>query len=79
LAFVDIGLPDISGREVAAELRKQFGNSIVLVALSGYGTAKDKHLSQAAGFDRHLTKPAPRGDIESVIAAAAQIEAGIRK
>jgi signal transduction histidine kinase/CheY-like chemotaxis protein len=58
VAFVDIGLPKLSGYEVAKEIRRRpGGDRIVLVALSGYGQLEDKRKALEAGFDAHLTKP----------------------
>jgi two-component system CheB/CheR fusion protein len=63
-AFVlDIGLPGMSGLEVAAQLRQhsQFQRTPV-IALTGYGQAEDRQRSHAAGINLHLTKPAdPQG------------------
>lgn len=54
----DIGLPDISGYEVAKALRNTVaGQSMLLVAISGWGQEKDKDLAKQAGFDQHFTKP----------------------
>jgi len=58
VAFIDIGLPKLNGYEVAQTIRKRpGGESIVLIALSGYGRAEDKARALEAGFDAHLTKP----------------------
>jgi two-component system, chemotaxis family, CheB/CheR fusion protein len=57
IGLLDIGLPHMNGYDLAMEVRKQLGNSIRLVAMSGYGQADDVRKSEAAGFDRHLTKP----------------------
>ena len=55
---LDIGLPGMSGLEVAALLRRQPGlPRMPLVALTGYGQEEDRRRSLAAGFDLHLTKP----------------------
>jgi signal transduction histidine kinase len=56
--FLDIGLPDMSGVEVAEKMRgyPQLQKTI-LVALTGYGQDKDRVGAMAAGFNRHLTKP----------------------
>ncbi|AVR95631.1 ATP-binding response regulator [Pseudoduganella armeniaca] len=56
--FLDIGLPDMSGVEVAEKMRSypQLQKTI-LVALTGYGQDKDRAGAMAAGFNRHLTKP----------------------
>ena len=56
--LLDIGLPGISGYEVATQLRRLPGlASVFLVALTGYGQERDRDLSRRAGFDLHLTKP----------------------
>jgi len=54
----DIGLPDMSGYEVAKMIRKddEFKDTF-LIALSGYAQPEDIEKSKAAGFDRHLAKP----------------------
>jgi signal transduction histidine kinase len=58
IVFLDIGLPDMTGYEVAASLRRLPGiGAVKLVALTGYGQEKDKQHSKAAGFDHHLVKP----------------------
>lgn len=58
IAFLDIGLPDISGYEVARLIRAAPElEGIYLVALTGWGAAEDRAKSAEAGFDLHLTKP----------------------
>ena len=58
VAVLDIGLPDISGYELAALLRSLPDlETVHLIALTGYGLDSDKLRSAAAGFDAHLTKP----------------------
>ncbi|HET7133409.1 MAG TPA: ATP-binding protein, partial [Gammaproteobacteria bacterium] len=57
IAFLDLGLPDVSGYALAALLRKQpESEHTVLVALSGWGQARDRLRTQAAGFTMHLVK-----------------------
>ena len=71
IALVDIDLPDISGYEVAANLRKSADMAALkLVAVTGYGQAMDQEKAFAAGFDRHLTKPVP---LESLLGAIHQL------
>lgn len=55
-ALVDIGLPGMSGLELASRLRKSYPH-IFLVAVSGYGQAEDLARSKAVGFDKHFIKP----------------------
>jgi CheY-like chemotaxis protein len=57
--LLDIGLPGMDGYEVARRLQDLPGlRSAVLVAMTGYGQEEDKLRSRAAGFARHLVKPA---------------------
>jgi CheY-like chemotaxis protein/two-component sensor histidine kinase len=59
IAFLDIGLPDMSGYEVARALRGMPELAQTkLVALTGWGGERDKEESRKAGIDLHLTKPA---------------------
>jgi two-component system CheB/CheR fusion protein len=58
VALIDIGLPKLDGYEVARQVRKRLKKSeIYLVALTGYGQAKDREAVFQAGFDEHLVKP----------------------
>jgi signal transduction histidine kinase/ActR/RegA family two-component response regulator len=57
-AVIDIGLPDISGYEVARRLRSEPRTaSLRLIALTGYGQQADREAAREAGFDLHMTKP----------------------
>ncbi|HWI15739.1 MAG TPA: response regulator, partial [Burkholderiales bacterium] len=57
--LLDIGLPGMSGFEVAKLLRAhEETQHCLIVALSGYGQSADYELSRRAGFDHHLVKPA---------------------
>lgn len=63
-ALLDIGLPHVSGYELAAQIRQQDAHCRLL-AISGWGTEHDKEQARHWGFDAHLTKPA---DPHAVIA-----------
>lgn len=67
VVLLDIGLPDISGYEVAKRLRAQFGYEISLVALTGYGQDEDREKATQAGFDDHLVKPVSIVDVERAL------------
>src|SRR5262249_27574641 len=57
-AFIDLGLPDMDGYELARRLRADPRTAAArLVAVSGYGRDEDKAACTRAGFDAHLTKP----------------------
>jgi len=66
--FLDIGMPGMSGYEVAQAVRREPRNDgVMLVALTGWGGAADRERTAEAGFDAHLTKPATVTAIESVL------------
>jgi signal transduction histidine kinase len=54
----DIGLPGMSGYEVARAIRDDKNlSSAYMIALTGYGRDEDRNQAQRAGFDIHLSKP----------------------
>lgn len=56
--LLDIGLPGMSGYDVAREVRRTaWGGRTAIVALTGWGSPDDRARSKEAGFDRHLVKP----------------------
>lgn len=67
---LDLGLPRLSGWDVARRLRQMPGGDVLLVALSGRGAERDRRLSQEAGIDFHLTKPCDPEDLRRLLAAA---------
>jgi PAS domain S-box-containing protein len=66
LVLLDIGLPRITGYEVAQRI-KAAHPLMCVVALSGYGRPEDKQRATAAGFDAHLVKPVDFDDLRQVI------------
>ena len=66
--FLDIGMPDMDGYEVARRLRADPAlASTTLVALTGWGGEADKKKSREAGFDTHLTKPVDASVLDRVL------------
>jgi PAS domain S-box-containing protein len=67
--FVDIGLPDMTGYEVARRLRAdpRHANAL-LVAVTGWGSEEDRRRSKDAGFDAHLTKPVEPAVFDDLLA-----------
>ncbi len=70
VVILDIGLPGMSGYDVADTLRREAAEGVVLIAVSGYAQDKDRERSRAAGFDRHLAKPVDLEELREIIDAA---------
>jgi CheY-like chemotaxis protein len=68
---LDIGLPDITGYEVAKRLRTipPFAHTPI-VAVTGYGQESDRKRSREAGIDHHMTKPVDPDSLKAVLGAA---------
>jgi PAS domain S-box-containing protein len=74
IILLDIGLPGMTGYEVAQLLRAQpESQSVVLAAITGYGQEADKRRSREAGFNVHLTKPLDPTKLEKLIAVPANL------
>jgi signal transduction histidine kinase/CheY-like chemotaxis protein len=68
LAILDLGLPDMSGFDLAARLRAEPATAhTVLVAISGWGQPVDRQRSAQAGFAHHLVKPADPSTVLELI------------
>jgi len=66
--ILDIGLPDMDGYELARRLRADERNAgTAIIALTGYGQAEDRALSDAAGFDHHFVKPADHKELLQIL------------
>jgi CheY-like chemotaxis protein len=64
IVLLDLGLPQMDGYEVAARMRQDLGLAQArIVALTGWGTQRDREKTAAAGFDAHLTKPVAPDDL----------------
>ncbi|HXI37246.1 MAG TPA: ATP-binding protein [Burkholderiales bacterium] len=69
IALVDVGLPDLSGYELARRLRESPETAqLRLVALTGYGGEQDRRLALEAGFDQHLVKPVELEELQRLLA-----------
>jgi PAS domain S-box-containing protein len=78
VALLDIGMPKLSGYEVAERTRSReaaTGHHTTLVAVTGWGQEHDRQRAHDAGFDHHLTKPL---DFELLQQMLATIPGGAR-
>jgi DNA-binding response OmpR family regulator len=68
VVLVDIGMPKLSGYDVARHVRERYGKQgPVLVALTGWKQASDKILATLAGFHHHVAKPYDPGQLLELI------------
>jgi DNA-binding response OmpR family regulator len=73
VAILDLGLPDLSGYDLARLLRRDAQiQSITLVALTGWGQEEHKQRAREAGFDHHLTKPVDLDRLAAVISTSTE-------
>lgn len=67
-ALLDIGMPDITGYEVARGLRDEpWAARLQLIALTGRGQEEDRRRAMEAGFDHHLVKPVDLERLDALI------------
>lgn len=77
IAILDLGLPDLSGYELARELRRRLaGKPLYLAAVTGWGQPEDRARALAAGFDQHFLKPADRAKLSMILELADRVRAG---
>ncbi|MFC7513418.1 ATP-binding protein [Herbaspirillum sp. GCM10030257] len=78
VALLDIGLPDIDGKDLARRLRTMpEGAKTVLIAVTGYGQEHDKKESSAAGFDYHFVKPVNIEELSMLLASLSVRKVGV--
>jgi PAS domain S-box-containing protein len=68
VVLLDLGMPEMDGYEVAAEIRKQpkFAG-VLLIALTGWGQDEDRRRTHEAGFNHHLVKPADISSLQTLL------------
>jgi DNA-binding response OmpR family regulator len=68
IVFLDVGMPQLDGCEVATRLRAECGEQMAIVAITGHGSAEDRVRVRGAGFDAHVMKPVDFAILESIVA-----------
>jgi two-component system CheB/CheR fusion protein len=68
VVLCDIGLPGMSGYEVAHAIRQDPAlRDVLLIALTGYSQPEDREQSARAGFNHHLVKPVDLRELDGVL------------
>jgi len=68
VAFLDIGMPGLTGYEVAQAVRAEpWGRKVTLIAVTGWGQPDDMRRAHTAGFDRHLVKPIDPDEVDRLL------------
>jgi CheY-like chemotaxis protein len=72
--LLDLDLPDITGYEVAIQLRRQPATChLLLIAVSGFGDEQARERSRQSGIDHHLVKPVEIDELQRVIASGTPV------
>ncbi len=72
IALFDIGMPVLSGYELARRLRADpRTRELTMVAITGWGQQNDRNLAREAGFDRHLVKPVEPEELIALLRSVA--------
>ena len=78
LVLLDLGMPGVSGFEVARGIRaRPWGAGVTLVAQTGWGQEHDRQRTREAGFDDHVTKPVDRARLLQLLRAHAPAQASV--
>ncbi|HEY2419450.1 MAG TPA: CheR family methyltransferase [Steroidobacteraceae bacterium] len=78
IGILDIGLPDMTGYEIAKRIRQEaWGSNMLLIAVTGWGQEEDKRAARVAGFDHHLTKPVDPAQLERLFDAERAAATGV--
>jgi DNA-binding response OmpR family regulator len=72
IALVDIGLPQLDGYGVARAVRSRARRPVMLIAMTGYGSAEDAERGTQAGFYEYMVKPVDAMVLAELIARASR-------
>ena len=67
--LMDLGMPIMTGYEATRLIREQeWGQEIIIIALTGWGQEEDRQRTRDAGFNHHLVKPAEPAELQALLA-----------
>ncbi|MDY0747644.1 response regulator [Paucibacter sp. R3-3] len=65
--LMDIRMPGLGGHELCSRLREAYGDSAVLIAVTGEGRRDDGIAEAFAQFDHYLRKPIDPGELRKIL------------
>jgi CheY-like chemotaxis protein len=68
VALLDLGMPRMTGWELAEGLLRRGAEPTVCIVISGYATERDRQRSREAGIAHHLAKPIDPELLERLLA-----------
>jgi CheY-like chemotaxis protein len=76
LLLLDLAMPGMDGYAVARQVRAyEWGSTLILVAVTGYGQATDRRKTQDGGFDHHFIKPVAFNLLQPLLQKCADAQA----
>jgi two-component system CheB/CheR fusion protein len=61
-------MPRLNGYDATRRIRAHdWGRSIIIIALTGWGQESDRRKSREAGCDEHIVKPVEPGQLDELI------------
>ncbi len=76
LVILDLGLPDLSGFEIASIIRSRGNSRPYIAAVSGWGQPEDRRRALSAGCDQFVIKPTDRAKLQRIFASLPEAAAG---
>jgi PAS domain S-box-containing protein len=68
VVLLDIGMPKLNGHEVCRRIREHpWGQTVTIIAVTGWGDGQTRNRAKEAGFDGHLTKPVDYGALTELL------------
>jgi DNA-binding response OmpR family regulator len=72
VVLLDLGMPNLNGFDTCRRIRElPWGHSVMIVALTGWGSPEDRRRTNEAGFDHHFIKPVEYASLMKVLDGSA--------
>ena len=75
--FLDFQMPGMDGLELARQIKQQFGDDVILVAVTGMAESNARVAEAFAVVDHYFIKPIPQGELRKIFPPKTAGEAGV--